>query len=65
MASWENQAKVGQYFYAPHRSCCGVWQVEYNDGKGNMSSRFVRDFAYREDAKSFVYQMNGWTKATA
>lgn len=63
MASWENQAKVGQYYYAPHRSCTGVWMVDYKSDTC-MSGRFIKDFAYREDAKAFVYKMNGWCKAT-
>lgn len=62
MASWEMNAKVGQYFYAPHYRCTGVWQIDYKS-ENCQSGRFIKDFATKEEAKAFVYQMNGWTKA--
>lgn len=50
---------VGQYYYAPHRKLWGVWQwtMVTNDG---ASGSFVKDFKTRDDARDFVYKMNGW-----
>lgn len=55
------QAKVGQYFYGRHRSSFGVWVYDHvsEDGK-SYSGMFVRDFWTREEARAYVWKMNGW-----
>ena len=53
------QAKVGQYFYGRHRNRFGVWV--YDVVTDNFSSgKFVEDFKSREEARAFVWKMNGW-----
>ena len=55
------QAKVGQYFYGRHRSSFGVWVYDYvNNETGSSSGQFVADFKSREDARAYVWKMNGW-----
>ena len=49
----------GQYNYARHRSLWGVWlwtSVTENGACGT----FVKDFATKEEAREFVWEMNGW-----
>ena len=55
------QAKVGQYFYGRHRSSFGVWVYVYvNEENGSSSGAFVADFQSREEARAYVWKMNGW-----
>lgn len=55
------QAKVGQYFYGRHRSSFGVWVYDYvNEETGASSGQFVGDFRTREEARAYVWKMNGW-----
>ena len=51
--------KVGMYHYGRHRSSFGVW-VCVCVTKDYASSDFVADFGSREDARKFVWKMNGW-----
>ena len=51
--------KLGQYEYAPHYSGWGVWVVDSVTETGYSSSH-VRDFKTKEEARNFVYEMNGW-----
>lgn len=51
--------KVGMYHYGRHRSSFGVW-VCVNVTKDFVCSDFVKDFATREDARQYVWRMNGW-----
>lgn len=53
--------KEGQYYYAPHRSCWGVWKIGkmVNGVRGND---FVADFSTKIQAENFVYKMNGWKR---
>ena len=55
------QAKVGQYFYGRHRSSFGVWVYDWVSEDGSASSgQFVGDFHTREEAREYVWKMNGW-----
>ena len=51
--------KVGMYHYGRHRSSFGVW-VCVCVTKDFASSDFVKDFDTREDARRYVWCMNGW-----
>lgn len=53
--------KVGQYFYGRHRNKFGVWIYDFVscDSKSSSGS-FVCDFREREEARLFVWKMNGW-----
>ena len=51
--------KVGQYFYGCHRNYYGVWVWDHVWENG-ASGRFVADFNTREEARAFVWKMNGW-----
>lgn len=53
------QAKVGQYFYGRHRSSFGVWVYDRVWENGS-SGQFIADFQSREEARAFVWKMNGW-----
>lgn len=59
----ENNYKMkpieGQYFYARHRNRIGVWKWDKVWDNG-ASGDFIADFNSREDARVFVWQMNGW-----
>ena len=53
------KAVLGQYHYAPHRYSYGVWiWTEVNEN--SASGTFVKDFNSREEARVFVWKMNGW-----
>jgi hypothetical protein len=55
------KAILGQYYYAPHRRSFGVWQwteVSENCACGT----FIKDFRSKEEAREYVWQMNGWGK---
>ena len=56
------KAKLGQYHYAPHRSFWGVWQWTEVSENGGACGTFIKDFRSREEAREFVWQMNGWGK---
>ena len=55
------KAILGQYYYAPHRRSYGVWQWDWVSEKG-ASGRFVKDFCTKEEAREYVWAMNGWGK---
>ena len=55
------KAVLGQYYYAPHRNCWGVWQYDFV-GDNCSSAKFIKDFHSKEDAREYVWQMNGWGK---
>jgi hypothetical protein len=50
---------LGQYYYAPHRRSYGVWQWDWVSEKG-ASGRFVKNFCTKEEAREYVWKMNGW-----
>ena len=52
---------LGQYHYAPHRCFWGVWQWTEVTENG-ASGTFIKDFRSKEEAREFVWQMNGWGK---
>ena len=53
------QAKVGDYFYGRHRNMFGVWVYD-TVTENYTSGNFVADFHSREEARAFVWKMNGW-----
>jgi len=53
------KAKVGQYFYGRHRNYFGVWIWE-KVWENGASGKFVADFSSREEARTYVWKMNGW-----
>ena len=53
------KARLGQYYYSPHRNWWGVWQWTSVSETGAMGS-FVKDFSDMEEARRYVWQMNGW-----
>lgn len=53
------KAKLGQYFYAPHRDWWGVWVYTHVSETGSCGS-FVEDFSTIEEARKFVWEKNGW-----
>lgn len=55
------KAVLGQYHYAPHRSLWGVWVWTSVDERG-AEGTFVKDFCSKEQAREYVWQMNGWGK---
>ena len=55
------KAVLGQYHYAPHRNSWGVWVWDYVSETG-ATGKFVKDFRSKEEAREFVWQMNGWGK---
>ena len=57
------KAKLGQYYYAPHRTQFGVWQWTSVSENG-ASGTFVKDFRNKEEAREYVWMMNGWGKSS-
>ena len=55
------KAILGQYHYAPHRCFWGVWQWTSVSENG-ASGTFIKDFRSKEEAREYVWQMNGWGK---
>ena len=55
------KAILGQYYYATHRLSFGVWQWTSVNENG-ASGSFVKDFKTKEEAREYVWQMNGWGK---
>ena len=53
------KAILGQYHYAPHRRLWGVWVWTYVSEQG-ASGTFVKDFMSKEEAREYVWAMNGW-----
>ena len=53
------KAKLGQYYYSPHRNWWGVWVYTHVSETGSCGS-FVKDFPSIEEARKFVWAMNGW-----
>lgn len=56
------KAVLGQYHYAPHRCSYGVWQWDWVSETGAASGKFIKDFRTKEEAREFVWRMNGWGK---
>ena len=50
---------LGQYYYAPHRRSFGVWQWTEVSETGACGT-FIKDFRSKEEAREYVWQMNGW-----
>lgn len=55
------KAVLGQYHYAPHRNQYGVWQWTSVSETGACGT-FIKDFRSREEAREYVWKMNGWGK---
>ena len=55
------KATLGQYYYAPHRRNYGVWQWTEVLENGACGT-FIKDFRSKEEAREYVWQMNGWGK---
>ena len=55
------KATLGQYHYAPHRRNWVVWVWETVSENG-ATGKFVKDFRSKEEAREFVWAMNGWGK---
>lgn len=55
------KAVKGQYHYAPHRICWGVWQWDWVSEQG-ATGTFIKDFSSKEAAREYVWKMNGWGK---
>ena len=53
--------KDGKYYFAPHRRFWGVWLYHESENGGGYGE-FIQDFKTKEDAKSFVYNKNGYNK---
>ena len=53
------KAILGQYYYAPHRRSFGVWQWTEVSENGACGT-FIKDFRSKEEAREYVWQMNGW-----
>ena len=53
------KAILGQYHYAPHRRNWGVW-VWTSVTETGASGTFVKDFQSKEEAREYVWKMNGW-----
>lgn len=53
------KAILGQYHYAPHRNFWGVWQWISVSENGSLGT-FIKDFRSKEEAREFVWEMNGW-----
>ena len=53
------EVREGQYYYAPHRRSWGVWKKGATINGYTMDA-FVTDFATKERARTYVYNMNGW-----
>jgi len=53
------KAKVGQYFYQRFRGSYGVFR--YNQvTEDSSSASLVGYFSEREEARRYVWEMNGW-----
>ena len=55
------KATLGQYYYAPHRTRWGVWQWTEVSENGACGT-FITNFGSKEEAREYVWQMNGWGK---
>ena len=53
--------QIGQYHYGRHHKNIGIW-VCTSVSENRVSSDFVKDVNSWEEAKEFVYRMNGWNK---
>ena len=51
--------KVGQYHYGRHRRQFGVWVCD-SVSQHSACCSFGSDFPTREEARQFVWEMNGW-----
>ena len=51
--------KVGQYHYAKHHKNIGIW-VCVLATENKTSHEFVKDVKTWDEAKEYVYKMNGW-----
>ena len=55
------KARLGQYYYAPLRNYWGVWQWTSVSETGAMGTK-VTEFFDKEEAREYVWKMNGWGK---
>ena len=53
------EMKVGQYHYAKHHKNIGIW-VCVLATENKTSHEFVKDVKTWDEAKEYVYKMNGW-----
>lgn len=53
------KAVLGQYYYKPHRNYWMVWQWTSVGEMTAMGSK-VKDFFDLEEARRYVWRMNGW-----
>lgn len=51
--------KIGQYYFARHRSQWGIWMVE-SINNGVTMSTFIKDVFTFEAAVKETYSLNGW-----
>ena len=52
--------KFGQYYYAAHGRRWGIWLWK-EFGSGGIGE-FVKDCQTKDEARSEVYRLNGWTE---
>ena len=52
--------KKGKYHYSRHYNLFGVWVCDYDGGNGTGSYSHIKDFQTHEEARLFVWKMNGW-----
>ena len=55
------KAVLGNFYYAPHRCFWGVWKYTEVNEHGAIGT-FVTNFHSKEEAREYVWQMNGWGK---
>ena len=53
--------QLGKYYYAPLRNYYAVWQWTSVSERGAMGSK-VKEFFDIEEAREYVWKMNGWGK---
>lgn len=53
--------KAGQYYYTLRRKYWCAYLCTYADEKGSSGEK-VAEFSTREEAREYVWQMNGWGK---
>ena len=52
--------KDGLYYYAPKRVTWGVWRNHVCKESGCEYGEFIGEFKTKEEARDYVYTMNGW-----
>lgn len=51
--------KIGQYYFARHRSQWGIWMVQ-SINNGVTMAAFIKDVFTYEDAVKTTCALNGW-----